>query len=303
MKDIFEIIRHEDVEKHELEVVEFDNGFLLGCKTCGQTLLSTDDLQGESKYLELIKTLKDRGEKSNKLLELVIMIGRLALEPNEKDYDAFISKIKRDIKSKIESNTRNNHGALYNSFLISSLYNEIIDRYRQKQYNIVYDILASHIYEDPAGELLKITKQVIKRLKREENQKEEVEYKFYSYDTKKWPVAGCHEYKIGSCYKKEASILITILKEMEALEKECPTPCDVYTFKDMDDYYDKMPSWDNEENEDAIFREYNYRIKNDLFDFSNIDTQNIINNCIETFESYDYMERYTATLKKLILNK
>lgn len=305
MKDIFEILRHEDTENHELEIVKFDNGFLLGCKTCGETLLSTEDLREGFKYIELIKTLKERNKEEGKaaeLLELVLKIGKLALEPNENDYIAFVNKIRRDINNKLVSN-KNSNDTLYNSFARFNLYNEITHRYMERGYALNYDNLALHLYEDPSQELLKITKEVVKRLKKEEYQKETIEYKFYSYDSKEWPIAGCYEYKLHQTYKKECSILVTILSEMEKLEKDCPTPCDVYTFKDMDDYYEKVPCWDDEEDENALFREYMYRLENDLYDFSNLNTQKIIEGCIQVFEDYDGVERYTKVLRKLLLNK
>lgn len=291
MKDIFEILQHEN---HELELIHHKDEYMLGCKTCGKTLLTESYVKvNVDEYESILKTLAIENNKSE-LYNLIKRLGICMLKINERAFDYIVREVLTELRNRMAAPHLSEHAKVSKEFNIKNLIMEV--------YSKVYEIknarklMAACYDEDPSiGYYMAVRSKVLEALEEKTS-----EYTFY--DDKSVKAIGCKAYKIEGFSDAKCRFFSIHNELAKQLEEKYPTPTEKYTFKDVYDFYDKQPDWDNEENEDPEYHEYMYRIENDLYDFNNIEEGKdvIIKNAISVFEDYDCTYRFTMPLKKIL---
>lgn len=297
MKDIFEILQHEN---HELEVIQHNNEYILGCKTCGKTLLTEEYIcQNVKDYAAILETLKGINKDNNKdraaLISFIKMLGIYTLKIDEQG----IEEMRRYVLSDLaESLSKDYIASQHKVNAVFDIRNLVYNLYKYVYCIENYNELIRVCYSEDAWEakLVLIKDKLLIALK-----KDEAKYTFY--DNHETVTTGCKTYKINDNDIKKYKFFSIHNEISEKLEEECPTPTDVYVFKDKADFYSKEPNWEDEEEENVQYREYIYRIENDLYDFSNLGEDFIIKNAIDYYAEYEGIERYIIPLQKALKEK
>lgn len=289
MKDIFEILQHEG---HKLELIKHGNEYLLGCKTCGKTLLTRSFvIENVEEYATILDTLKYQ-DKNEKLYDNVKQLGKYILEIK----DPAIKYMQEIAIGELLSLKKKDHFSITSKvrhiFNIKDLISEVYaNLYCIENYRTLISTCYSE--DDWETEVLAIKERLLFALR----QKMIPTHKFYNDHQE--TTFGCTTYKLDTNDKKYKFFAID--KELaQELETKYPTPTDEYRFEDIDDFYRKEPSWEDEEEENMKFKEYMYRIQNDLYDFTNIDPDIIIKNAIQFYSEYELIERHVIPLKKML---
>lgn len=288
-KDLFEILKHEN---HDLEIVKLGDNYILGCKHCGVDLLDLISIIKDiDEYSALMATL--RGRSDRRLYDNTREIGKKFLQLKDSDINSICSNIMCEMKNMANRECYSKYDKVSHNFNLKNR----IDEYIEENYSIDFEALNELIYyssfeKNAYDHLLSI---IIKKLNNMST-----DFEFYTIGEK--VTAGCKTFEI--CDPKNEFYIMGINNSTkEELEKITPTPLHTYKFKDLNDYFEKQPSWDDEEDENGKYYEFIYRLENDLFDFSNIDINEVIKDSICTFESFDYVTRHTTILNKFVLNK
>lgn len=285
-KDLFEILHHED---HQLEIVKYGSNHILGCKQCGVDLVSVLDLvRRTSSYESLLNTLVER---DSDLYEKVMQLGRIFLCLEKKD----ITEISKIIIEKVKENKGKQYLSPYErAYCIFNLKNEI-QSYVKDKYDVSYSQVVEMIYGKSNKPYIEAVKKISECLK-------EMSDSFNIYTNNEKVISGCKVFKIEHS-DTDTSIMVVDKDILVELEESMPTPTDIYKFEDINDYYDKLPEYEDEENNNNKYIEFIYRVENDLYDFSNLDMKDVYSEIISVIDGYEYMDRYITLLRKLLLNK
>lgn len=283
MKDIFELLQHEN---HEIELIKHGNQFILGCKTCGKTLLDSDYVKANTnEYVSILETLKQCNGKK----ELLFNIQRLGCKMLHID-DEDIKKMANMVHERL-----NRYKSIHTYFYVTDLVSTIHTQTRGITY--AQTLTRACYTEEDWNTILKAIKLKILF----EVKKDIKGYKFLHED--ETIAAGCVMYSVPNNYYKPFGFIAMNEEMMKQDEKEFPTPTDIYTFKDIDDFYNKEPDYEDEEEDNYKYKEYIYRMKSNLYDFKNINENILIKNAIGYFADYDCVERYVTPLKKVLTEK
>lgn len=283
MIDIFELLKHEG---HELEIIKHGDERLLGCKKCGKTLLTEDFVKNNTQeYATILNTLEQCTEKAE-LYIYVKQLGYNILSLDDKDKERIIVYIKEDLNKR----TSSVKVEFYIKEFISKIYTEIKGI---KNAQKLIDACYSETAWDMQARIIKTA--ILKKAK-------EIIKGYQFFDNDEEISKGCKTYRVvNNCYAPYKFFAIN--EELaEKAEQELPTPTDVYKFKDVTDYYERRPEWEDEEEENGLYLEYIYRIENNLYDFSNLEMgeEIIIRDAIDYYAEYECVERYISPLKKVL---
>lgn len=290
MRDIFEIIKHED---HNIQVVKYDNEYILGCKDCGITLIKGSEiLKNVNEYVELMNVLRKRCNVSN-LYTSFKNIGIKTMEFTEESSKTIASVI-IDILKKRE---KDNYYGEYDKISTNLNFINYINNYYKDKLGIddpyqLMTVIFGNFIKDAYDERINLILDEINKMTTNK-------YSYLRKDEQK--VIASRIFKVANYTTNiDDNILIINNEMMQELEKEHPTPTDVYKFKDINDFYDKKPCWDDEEEENAKFYEYMYRMENNLYDFDNIKLLDILKGAIDDYAQYDYVKRNVAVIDMVL---
>lgn len=280
MRDIFDILRH------ELKVVRNGSEYLIGCVGCGITLYSIskdnkdinkDKAEEIVKLYDLFKREKCVNLESNfvKLLEEAIGI----------NYKFISDLVKNELKRIYDTNNIETNVYITNE-VKDAIKKVLLDEYGFERSRGIVNILDIDKYSNMYLEVL------------------EVEYDDSKYTLVKQDESGGIKYTISNITSNchSSTLVITLLNNslVETSELETPTAKDVYVIKDWQDYCKIKPNWEDAESGNNKYNEYIYRMNNDLYDLSNINLLKILEETVESFEGYDYVEDTIAATNKVI---
>lgn len=270
-KDIFEILKHDN---HKLEIVKDRNALKLGCTHCGKTIISSD-MHSLNDIQDLYSTLKDnsslycniKGYIREYIIQLLLgdvdnfkEFLRNNLDTVNAGYSLYSYPILPLVGTKTYTISRKNAKKTIDYFDIpSGRFEELSNKFRDKLIDIATDM--NFIVKDVNEEPLVISNEV---------------------------------YEInGTPFER---LYVTNKDFISEKEEEHPTVKDVYVFKDMDDYLDKHPCWDDIDawNQKAI--EFYYRSKNNLYDYSNLNKVDMLKNFLSYTEGYESLEIYSSVI-------
>lgn len=251
MERIFEIIKHSN---HELKTIKFDEHLHLGCKYCGDVLLSTDKEIVENNIE--IKTILENISTDCNLYTAIIDFLRRVIELDNNE----IRQIAVDILEEIEDGfidikdtdpTFLEHRTVKINILdkiIYKMYSTMEDKYQNKFY--ITDLIRKL-------EFKALISDYIERVLVELEARNEEEYIILKNN---------ESYIISCCEITNNSYEdITIIdKELLKEEENNPTLKEEIKIETLKDYYDLLPSEYEEETRSYKYRKYVYIIENDL---------------------------------------
>lgn len=251
MERIFEIIKHSD---HELKTIKFDGHLHLGCKYCGDVLLSTDKEIVENNIE--IKTILENISTECNLYTAIIDFLRKVIELDNNE----IRQIAVDILKEIEDGfidikdtdpTFLEHRTVKINILdkiIYKMYSTMEDKYQNEFY--ITDLIRK-------SEFKSLISDYIERVLVEIEYRNEEGYIILKNN---------ESYIISYCEITNNSYEdITIIdKELLKEEENNPTLKEEIKIETLKDYYDLLPNEYEEETRSYKYRKYVYIIENDL---------------------------------------
>lgn len=273
-KDIFEILHHDG---HRLDIIN-DNGVLkLGCVTCGETIIRSD-MDSLEEIAKLYNSLKSQNSYCTIQGQILNYVTNLFLGDTNhfKEFlrnNQFMIQGRYDLKSFkfIRPNKDGAFSTNYNYISDNLIHLFNMDKESFKQQIELYINKLKKIAEKEGF----IAKQAGDSPLIISNE----EYNFYGYP----------------------SDCLYLFSEQEIEERETifPTVKNVYTFKDMKDFYDHYPSWEDEEEWNEIAILFNYRAKHGLFDYSQLDKKELLKEFLSDTEGYDGLNTFSTVIKKV----
>ena len=296
MRDIFNLMKHQN---HDVKVIEYNGSVRIGCVSCGITLydfnsnISSEDVDliiKEYKTLEssnltksieklVIKSLTLSDEELKNIIyeqygQATVYFDRYCEEEytnSLQDYDYYFNL------SKVIIN------ALTNKF--ENLYAEDINKLID---NICYPSL---LIERAKGRLISIAKELLE------------EERWHNLDIVNPKLKSSVIYSNKEITSKDPDRAIIINKKyLEKAEEAYPTAKDIYTFKDYEEFSNMIPDYDDETGEHANYREFIYRLKNGLYDFSNVELEKVYDYILKYLEDVDCISRQIELLRFLLID-
>ena len=262
MERIFEIIKHSD---HELKTIKFDGHFHLGCKYCGDVLLSTDK-EIVDNDIE-IETILDNISKECNLYTAIIDFLKKVIELDDKE----IREIAVDILDKIEDGFNDiketdptflEHRTVKINVLdeiIEKMYLLMEDKYLD-EFEIIHPATRPVFYITDLvkkPEFKDLITDYIERIIVEIKSRNKEEYIILK-NNESCVISYCEI--TNDSYEHIKIINKELLKE----EENNPTLKDEVKIETLKDYYDLLPSEYEEETRSYKYRKYAYIIENDL---------------------------------------
>lgn len=289
MRDIFELLKHEG---HNIKIVYHEGQYVLGCKSCGKTLLTEKCLkENTNECLNVFTTLKNEDS-------LLLKYVKVFLDKSL----SFDENLERCVKNAIlqqleELENKEGLNKIEKSCLdldIRDLLRSVFNKYRDIKR---YESLISSVFTKEEAKLhyLNAKNRVIEHLNKSLNG-------YSIYNSNDSVTFACKTFKYNDGAFKEDLFFIINDKMAKELEEENPTPTSVYTFENLADFYAKRPDWDDEEQGSNRFNEFMYRTKNDLYDFSNIEGGEtiLLKEAINVLGDFDDCERYVVPARKYL---
>lgn len=244
MKNIFEILKHED---HKLEIIKIDKDIQLGCIECGCKLISfKEDLLTEE-FNDIERNIEDRqmGEYINQMYKEATYL--------EEEIECLAKKIIDETNSLLEKySTRKNFMEHTAGIILKSELMKEVELKIKKEYDMTIKLHEKYKESKMLKENISIVVNQLENKIIEIINKEESCFIALRYEEEY--SCSYHVFK-----NDQEGTLLTIRKEsLEREEKENPTIKEVIEINNMNEYYKIFPDIEDEEEETYKYRKFIY---------------------------------------------
>lgn len=289
MKNIFEILKHED---HKLEIIKIDKDIQLGCIECGCKLISfKEDLSSEEFY-GIEKNIKDR-----KIERYINQIYKEVTHLDEEEIECLAKQIIDETNSTLEEYTTiKNFMEHTTSIILKSELIKEVELKIKKEYDMTINLHEKCRESEMLKENISIVVNQLENKIIEIINKEELDFIALRYEEEY--LCSYHVFK----NEYEGALLAIKKESLEREERENPTIKEVIEINNINEYYKIFPDIKDEEEETYEYRKFIYLTREGLLRLKPEVEINVLEDMLEEYTllyEHEYIDNKLATIESI----